>query len=96
MNDKVHSFACGEAILGDWLKRRALGNQSSGASRTFVVATSEREVMGWLQVITCAPNDTYAAAWLNYREGKRGVRTTLLKSMFGSPNKSTALDICIT
>jgi hypothetical protein len=52
--------------------------------------------MGWLQVINCAPNDTNAAAWLNYRWVKRGVRTTLLKGMFGSPNKSTALDIYIT
>lgn len=43
----VSSFACGEVVLDDWLKRRALGNQSSGASRTFVVATPEREVIGY-------------------------------------------------
>jgi hypothetical protein len=34
---RVDEFACGEAVLDEWLKRRALGNQSSGASRTFVV-----------------------------------------------------------
>lgn len=44
---QVNSFACGESVLDEWLKRRALGNQTSGASRTFVVTTNEREVMGY-------------------------------------------------
>jgi GNAT superfamily N-acetyltransferase len=43
----VHGFACGESVLDDWLKRRALSNQSSGTSRTFVVTTDAREVMGY-------------------------------------------------
>ena len=43
----VHGFACGEAMLDEWLKRRALSNQTSGASRTFVVTTDAREVMGY-------------------------------------------------
>lgn len=30
-------FSCGEVALDDWLKRRALPNQVSGASRVFVV-----------------------------------------------------------
>ena len=34
---EVGAFNCGEASLDDWLKRRALANQVSGASRTFVV-----------------------------------------------------------
>jgi predicted N-acetyltransferase YhbS len=33
----VAGFSCGIASLDDWLKRRARGNQASGASRTFVV-----------------------------------------------------------
>lgn len=33
----LDDFACGEVTLDDWLKRRALANQSGGASRTFVV-----------------------------------------------------------
>jgi GNAT superfamily N-acetyltransferase len=33
----VSLFDCGEPSLNDWLVRRALGNQTSGASRTFVV-----------------------------------------------------------
>ena len=44
---QVNSFACGESVLDEWLKRRALSNQTSGASRTFVVATAEQEVMGY-------------------------------------------------
>jgi hypothetical protein len=33
----LNDFACGQASLDEWLKRRALINQLSGASRTFVV-----------------------------------------------------------
>jgi len=33
----VADFASGEDILDAWLRRRALANQASGASRTFVV-----------------------------------------------------------
>lgn len=32
------SFSCGQPGLDDWLRRRALANQKSGASRTYVVA----------------------------------------------------------
>lgn len=44
---QLHDFACGEITLDDWLKRRALGKQLSGASRTFVVADSENRVVGY-------------------------------------------------
>jgi GNAT superfamily N-acetyltransferase len=37
-------FDCGVASLDDWLKRRALANQVSGASRTFVVHEALRVV----------------------------------------------------
>ena len=43
----VGAFDCGEPSLDDWLKRRALVNQSSGASRTFVVADPEKVVRGF-------------------------------------------------
>jgi GNAT superfamily N-acetyltransferase len=33
----LDAFDCGEPSLNDWLKRRALKNQASGASRCFVV-----------------------------------------------------------
>lgn len=43
----LDEFACGEASLDEWLKRRALTNQLSGASRTFVVADQDRRVHGY-------------------------------------------------
>lgn len=43
----LDEFECGEAALDDWLKRRALANQSSGASRTFVVTDEEGRVRGF-------------------------------------------------
>jgi GNAT superfamily N-acetyltransferase len=43
-------FDCGEAVLDEWLKRRAMANQLSGASRTFVVADQEVRVCGFYAV----------------------------------------------
>lgn len=43
----LSAFACGEASLDDWLKRRALANQLSGASRTFAVPDEKRFVVGY-------------------------------------------------
>lgn len=40
----VELFDCGIPLLDDWLKRRALSNQMSGASRTFVAAEGRRVV----------------------------------------------------
>ena len=44
---RLDDFDCGEATLDDWLRRRALANQSSGASRTFVVADQDGPVCGY-------------------------------------------------
>lgn len=44
---RLDDFACGEASLDDWLKRRALGNLLSGASRTFVVTQADGQVLGY-------------------------------------------------
>jgi len=44
---RLDDFECGEVVLDDWLKRRALANQSSGASRTFVVADRDGRVGGY-------------------------------------------------
>ena len=43
----LDNFACGEASLDEWLKRRALSNQLSGASRTFVVSDHDGRVYGY-------------------------------------------------
>jgi GNAT superfamily N-acetyltransferase len=43
----LDEFECGEPSLDEWLKRRALANQSSGASRTFVVLDDGERVRGY-------------------------------------------------
>lgn len=40
----LSQFQCGEPALDDWLKRRALQNEESGASRTYVVCLGKRVV----------------------------------------------------
>lgn len=42
----LDDFACGEPALDEWLKKRALKNQASGASRCFVIA-EDRSVVGY-------------------------------------------------
>lgn len=46
----LDDFACGKASLDEWLKRRALTNQSSGASRTFVVTDEEGRIYGYYAI----------------------------------------------
>ena len=43
----LDEFNCGEAALDEWLKRRAMVNQASGASRTFVVADAQGRVRAY-------------------------------------------------
>ena len=43
---QVDTFSCGESVLDEWIKRRALANQASGASRIFVVTDWQGLVMG--------------------------------------------------
>lgn len=43
----VSHFECGEATLDEWLKRRAMSNQLTGASRTFVVVDETNHVLGY-------------------------------------------------
>ena len=47
LDHRCADFSCGEPLLDEWLKRRAMANQLSGASRTFVVADSARRVYGY-------------------------------------------------
>lgn len=41
---ELSDFSCGNASLDDWLRRRALANQDTGASRTYVLAEGERVI----------------------------------------------------
>ena len=54
---QLDDFACGEASLDDWLRRRALVNQQSGASRTFVVTDEEGRVLAYYALAVGAVAD---------------------------------------
>ena len=55
----VTSFDCGDTTLNDWLQHRAIKNESSGASRSFVVCEDDT-VIGYysLAVGAIAREDT--------------------------------------
>ncbi|QLA20957.1 GNAT family N-acetyltransferase [Desulfolutivibrio sulfoxidireducens] len=55
----VVSFQSGEPVLDDWLRRRALANQASGASRTYVIA-DEKRVIGYYALAAGAVTATDA------------------------------------
>ncbi len=40
----ISTFDCGIPALNDWLKKKALSNEESGASRTYVVSSAGRVV----------------------------------------------------
>jgi GNAT superfamily N-acetyltransferase len=44
---RTEGFSCGEASLDEWLRRRALVNQTTGASRTFVVTDDQGQVLAY-------------------------------------------------
>ncbi len=44
---RLDEFECGEPVLDEWLRRRALSNQLSGGSRTFVVVDQDTRVVGY-------------------------------------------------
>ena len=58
----VTAFDCGEPVMNNWLKRRALGNQSSGASRTFVVADDAHIVYAYYALAAGAVDHATAAS----------------------------------
>ena len=64
----LDEFTCGEASLDEWLKRRAMTNQLSGASRTFVVAYQDGRVYGYYAM---------AAAAVSHQMATSGVRRNM-------------------
>ncbi len=54
----LSAFDCGEPTLNDWLHRRALQNQESGASSTYVITASERVVGYYTLVAGSVARDT--------------------------------------
>ncbi len=51
---RVDGFACGESSLDEWLRRCALPNQITGASRTFVVTDESNHVVAYYAMATGA------------------------------------------
>ncbi len=49
---ELRNFNCGNSTLDEWLIKRALKNQESGASRTFVVCEDESIVIGYYALAT--------------------------------------------
>jgi GNAT superfamily N-acetyltransferase len=49
----VSQFECGETALDSWLKRRALQNEETGASRTYVLRAGQ-EIAGYYALATGA------------------------------------------
>lgn len=64
----LDDFSCGEPILDEWLKRRAMANQVSGASRIFVVTGQDGHVYGY-----CA----MAAGAVSHQMATGGVRRNM-------------------
>jgi GNAT superfamily N-acetyltransferase len=64
----LDEFSCGEASLDEWLKRRALANQLTGASRTFVVADQDSRVHGYYAM---------AAGAVSHQAATRAVRHSM-------------------
>lgn len=48
------SFCCGVDSMDNWLKQRAMKNQATGASRTFVCCDSDLKVMAYYSLASSA------------------------------------------
>ena len=58
----LNDFECGEYALDEWLKRRAMNNQTSGASRTFVVVDEENRVRAFYAMAAGAVSHSLATS----------------------------------
>lgn len=57
----LDDFDSGTPLLDDWLKRRARTNQATGASRTFVVATDDQQVVAYYALASSSIANTDAS-----------------------------------
>ena len=51
---KLEDFCCGTASLDNWLKHKAWRNELALASRTYVLATKDKRVIGYYALATAA------------------------------------------
>ncbi len=59
---RVDEFECGETVLDDWLKRRAMVNQISGASRTFVTSDQNQRIYAYYAIAAGAVSHPIATS----------------------------------
>ncbi|HRD89777.1 MAG: GNAT family N-acetyltransferase [Candidatus Accumulibacter sp.] len=59
---RLNDFECGEPALDEWLKRRAMNNQLTGASRTFVVVDEENRVLAFYAMAAGAVSQQWATS----------------------------------
>jgi GNAT superfamily N-acetyltransferase len=59
---RLDEFDCGEPSLDEWLRRRALANQSSRASRTFVVLDDGGNARGYYALAAGAVSHEFATS----------------------------------
>ncbi len=59
---QLDEFECGESVLDERLKRRAMANQLSGATRTFVVADQDKRVYGYYAMAAGAVSHKLASS----------------------------------
>ena len=65
---RLDDFACGEPTLDEWLRRRALLNQTTGASRTFVVTDTSAQVLAYYAL---------AAGAVSHQESPGSIRRSM-------------------
>jgi GNAT superfamily N-acetyltransferase len=65
---RLDEFTCGQPSLDEWLKRRAMTNQLSGASRTFVAVDAQGLVCGYYAM---------AAGAVSHQAATSGVRRNM-------------------
>lgn len=65
---RLADFSCGEPSLDDWLRRRALLNQTTGASRTFVVVDASGQVRAY---------DALSAGAVSHQESPGSIRRNM-------------------
>ncbi|MEA1053412.1 GNAT family N-acetyltransferase [Lamprobacter modestohalophilus] len=65
---QLGDFSCGESSLDEWLRHRALSNQTSGASRTFVVTSDTGHVMAY---------DALAAGTVSHQDSPGKIRRNM-------------------
>lgn len=57
----LSNFCCGEHCLDNWLKKNALKNQQSRASRTFVVCDQQKNVVGYYAMASGSVTHQFAS-----------------------------------